>query len=150
MRIVIAIALALSCGACATVTRGTTEQIQITSEPAGAEVRTSLGHSCVSPCTIQVGRKDEFTVTVAKPGYRSQDIPVTTRVSGGGGVAFAGNVILGGVIGMGADVATGAALEHAPNPVSVDLVRVPASPPGRRTKPGRSGPPSAELAPPDS
>ena len=49
MRIVIAIALALSCGACATVTRGTTEQIQITSEPGrrradltGAFLRQSL------------------------------------------------------------------------------------------------------------
>jgi hypothetical protein len=38
-----AAALALTTAACATVTRGTTNQVQFISEPAGAEVKTSLG-----------------------------------------------------------------------------------------------------------
>ena len=69
------------CG-CATVTRGTTNQIQIFSEPSDADVRTSLNQSCRTPCTLQVTRKDEFTVTISKPGYITQDVPVRTQVAG--------------------------------------------------------------------
>ena len=50
-------------GGCASVTRGWSEQIQITSEPEGAEVRTSLSQACTTPCTLNVSRKDEFSVS---------------------------------------------------------------------------------------
>jgi hypothetical protein len=61
-----AAAIASLSASCATITRGTSEQIQIVSDPPGAEARTSMGFVCVTPCTLQVGRKDEFTVTVLK------------------------------------------------------------------------------------
>jgi hypothetical protein len=35
---------------------------------------------------------------------------------------MAGNVLAGGVIGIGVDAYTGAAFDHTPNPVSVSLV----------------------------
>jgi hypothetical protein len=115
------IALALSCGGCASVTRGWTDQMQITSNPTEAQARTSLGQTCTTPCTLQVNRKDEFTVVISKPGYHSAEIPVTTRVAGAGAVGFAGNVLLGGVVGMGVDAVSGATLEHYPNPVAATL-----------------------------
>ena len=55
-----------------------------------------------------------------------------TRVAGSGAAGFAGNVIIGGVVGMVADAATGATLEHYPNPVGVTLEAV------RKSKPARS------------
>ena len=113
---------ALMCAGCATVTRGTTSNVQFLSEPAGATVTTSLGHSCVTPCTLVIGRKEEFSATFALPGHEPQTIPVKTEVAGAGAAGFAGNVILGGVVGMAADAATGATLEHVPNPVSARLV----------------------------
>jgi hypothetical protein len=70
---------------------------------------------------LQVNRKDEFTVIFTKPGYHTVEIPVKTQVAGAGAAGFAGNIILGGVVGMAADAATGATLEHFPNPVSVTL-----------------------------
>ena len=103
--------------------------MQITSQPEGAEVRTSLSQQCVTPCTLTVQRKDEFSVTFAKPGYQPQTIQVTTRIAGGGAAGFAGNILLGGVIGMGVDAASGASLEHHPNPVIAVLQPVAA--PGR-------------------
>jgi hypothetical protein len=115
-------AIAALVGGCATVTRGTTDQIQITSEPAGARVTTSLAHSCVAPCTIQVSRKDEFTVSFEKEGFQRQDVPVKTQLAGNGAAGFAGNILLGGIVGMGVDAATGATLEHVPNPVKAVLV----------------------------
>jgi len=81
-----------------------------------------MGFVCTTPCTLQTNRKDEFTVTISKAGYHSAEVPVKSQVGGGGAVGFAGNVLLGGVVGMAADAATGATLDHFPNPVTVTLV----------------------------
>lgn len=117
-------ALALLVANCATVTRGTTNQVQIVSEPDQAEIRTSLGHTCTTPCTLEINRKSEFSVTYTKPGFEPAAVPVQTRVAGSGAAGFAGNIIVGGLVGMGVDAATGATLEHYPNPVSATLVPV--------------------------
>lgn len=111
-------------GGCATVTRGTTNQIQIESEPSGASVTTSLNHQCVAPCTLTVNRKDEFTVTFKMEGFKEQQIFVKTILSPDGIAGAAGNVLIGGVVGLGVDAATGSTLMHTPNPVKVVLERV--------------------------
>jgi len=153
MRWTAVVALAVACAGCASVTRGTTDQVQILSEPPGAEARTSMGQTCVTPCTLQFGRKDEFTVTASKPGYHTVEMPVTTRLAGGGAAGFAGNILIGGVVGMAVDAASGATLEHYPNPVVLDLV------PLRRGEKPRvikqepqppPPPPVAETGPPQS
>lgn len=115
------ILLSLPLAGCGTITRGTTDQIQIQSEPAEATAKTSLGHNCVTPCSVTVSKKDEFTVTIEKDGYKPQQVPVITSVGTGGGAAMAGNILLGGVVGAGADLATGAMYDHTPNPVFVTL-----------------------------
>ncbi|HUZ66925.1 MAG TPA: translation initiation factor 2 [Beijerinckiaceae bacterium] len=122
---VFAVSAALVLNGCATVTRGTTDQVQLLSTPAGARASTTLGQGCTTPCTIIVGRKDEFTVSFQKDGYVPQEIPVKTQVSGNGALGFAGNILAGGVVGMAADAATGATLDHVPNPVRADLVPAP-------------------------
>ena len=126
---------ALALAACSTVTRGTTNQLQIISEPTGASVRTSLNHSCNTPCTLTVNRKDEFAVTFNLPGYKEQIVEVKTRLAGAGVAGFAGNVIVGGVIGMGVDAVTGSTLEHYPSPIEVRLEKdTPPAPPPRRSR----------------
>ena len=90
-------------GGCASVTRGWSEQIQITSQPEGAEVRTSLSQACTTPCTLTVSRKDEFSVSYAKPGYHPQTVEVGTRLASAGAVGFAGNVLVGGIVGTGVE-----------------------------------------------
>ena len=61
------------------------------------------------------------TVTASREGYVPQSVFVDTKVSGKGAAGFAGNIVAGGVIGMGVDVATGATLDHTPNPVVIRL-----------------------------
>ena len=58
---------------------------------------------------------------VTKENCKPQQIRVTNRVSGSGGAAMAGNVLVGGIIGAGVDASTGAMLELVPNPVEVGL-----------------------------
>ena len=114
-------AIAGGLGGCATVTRGTTNQIQIDSEPSGALARTSLNHTCTTPCTIQVSRKDEFAITFSKPGFIDERVDVKTQIAGAGAAGFVGNVVVGGIVGMGVDAATGGTYEHVPNPVRAVL-----------------------------
>lgn len=145
LKFITPIAAALLCAGCGTITRGTTEQLQILSEPPGAEARTSLGHQCETPCTITISRKDEFNVSIEKDGFQRAQVPVITEVSGAGGAAFAGNILLGGVVGMGADAVTGAAYNHTPNPVFVTLKPLKAAEPepsARRTRIRRGRPTS--------
>jgi hypothetical protein len=83
---------------------------------------TTNGYQCQStPCSVKMPRRSEFGVTITKPGYKTVTANVTNKVSGGGGVAMAGNVLVGGIIGAGVDVGTGAMLDLTPNPLVVTL-----------------------------
>jgi hypothetical protein len=117
-----AVLCGMAVAGCATITRGTTDQVQINSNPPEAQVRTSMGFTCITPCTLQTSRKDEFSVVFTKPGYHTMEVPVRTQLAGAGAAGFAGNILLGGVVGMAADASTGATLEHFPNPVTVTMV----------------------------
>jgi hypothetical protein len=119
---------AMTVGGCATVTRGSTNKVQFVSEPAGALMTTSTGMNCVTPCTLEVPRKDGFIATFKLAGYETQTINVTTVVQGSGAAGVVGNVLVGGIVGVGVDVVTGAANDHSPNPVSVVFRRSAATP----------------------
>lgn len=126
MRVIIALGAAgVMLGGCATVVRGTTEQVTITAEPPHAAIRTSLGHHCpASPCVVTVDRKLAFDAYAEAPGYQPGSIAITTQMSGGGAAGMAGNVLVGGVIGIGVDAVTGATLDHVPNPAHIALAPV--------------------------
>src|SRR5689334_21682422 len=110
MRILVAGVACLFLSGCATVTRGTTNQVTFVSEPAGAEMQTSVGHRCTTPCTIEFSRKQEFVATFSKAGFKPEQVTVQTRVAGSGAAGFAGNLVVGGLVGMGVDAATGSTL----------------------------------------
>lgn len=115
--ILVAACLPLIAG-CATVTRGTTANVTFSSDPSGVEMRTSTGLNCVTPCDLTIPRKSEFTAVFTHEG-ETREVRVTTRVAGDGAAGLAGNILIGGIVGVGVDVATGATLEHVPNPVHV-------------------------------
>ena len=46
---------------------------------------------------------------------------VVSSISGGGGTAMPGNLLLGGIIGAGVDASNGAMNELSPNPLHVVL-----------------------------
>jgi hypothetical protein len=120
----ILLAAAVLVAGCASITRGHQNQVQITSNPPGATARTSMGHTCVTPCSLQFSRKDEFNVVFTLAGYETREVPVRTQLAGEGVAGFAGNVLIGGVVGMAVDAASGATNEHCPNPVAVTLRRL--------------------------
>ena len=144
MRIVGIVALCAVAGGCASVTRGTTENLTIVSTPSGAEATISgLDNptACVTPCTVVVKRNADISVSVAKEGYEPQVVQLTKEVPPAGAAGFAGNVLAGGLVGMGVDAVTGAATDHKPNPVEVTLEPVRPARPAPPRKPRPAAPP---------
>jgi uncharacterized protein YceK len=122
MKIFALAAAAVVLSGCATVTRGTNDTWTVNTTPAGAAVKTSNSYACDStPCTFKMPRKSEFDVTITKSGYKVWTGKVTHHVGGAGGAGMAGNVLVGGIIGAGVDVASGAMLDLVPNPLAVTL-----------------------------
>lgn len=107
---------------CATVTRGSNDVLEIRTTPAGAQVQTSNGFSCDStPCALRMPRRSEFVVKLTRRGCRPTEVNVTHRTADAGAAGVAGNVLAGGIIGLGVDAATGASQDLVPNPIDVTL-----------------------------
>lgn len=123
LKLVIAAAAAMSLCACATITRGTTQAFEVRTSPPGAEVQTSTGLWCKStPCVFpNVARNSNFVVTITKPGYKTIQTNITNENKGGGTANLAGNILVGGLIGIGVDASSGALQDLTPNPLEVAL-----------------------------
>lgn len=117
---VVVVASLLSSG-CATITRGTTQPWTVDSSPTGAVASLSNGERCETPCTLTLKRKHAFAVEVCKAGYRTVNTAVMSGISGAGATGMAGNVLVGGLIGIGIDAATGATKNLSPSPLMIEL-----------------------------
>lgn len=122
--IVLAVLAVLGAPGCATITRGTTDQLAVESDPPGAKISLSTGQEGITPVTFTLPRKDPLTVTLRKDGYQEVTVKVNPEIGGGGVAGLAGNALIGGVVGAVIDPATGAIYDLKPNPVSVKLVPV--------------------------
>ena len=108
---------------CASISRGTTETFSIQTMPTGVAATLSNGLACTTPCTLTVKRKGTFTVTLEKKGYETIMTSVVSSRDGAGTAGMAGNLLVGGIVGIGVDAATGAMNSHRPNPLVVTMVK---------------------------
>jgi hypothetical protein len=117
--------MAITLVGCATVVRGVHETFEIVSFPTGAHVQLSSGETCTTPCKLDLPRAVAFQARVSLPGYVTQVVPVASRNSVGGAIGFVGNGVVGGIVGAGVDAESGAMRSLSPNPLKVQLVRLP-------------------------
>jgi len=105
-----AIALASNLAACASVTSGTSQTLRLDTVPAGADCALTrmgmfVGRVNPTPGTVTVHReKDDITVTCTRDGYQTGTFINKAGFEG----ATLGNVILGGLVGIAIDAASGA------------------------------------------
>ncbi len=149
MKALLVAALIAPLGACATITRGSSEAFVVETEPSGASVQTSNGLSCnATPCTFpNVKRDSSFSVTVSKPGYETSTHNVTHQMAGAGGAGMAGNLLLGGIIGAAVDANSGATRELVPNPLRIVMSPIVAPAPPAPVVAIEAPPPDAVAAP---
>jgi hypothetical protein len=107
-----------------------TLQVQLDSQPQGADARTSLGPGCKTPCSVTITPPDTgFSVTYALNKFQPATIPVQ-------------------VIRTPGDLTTASTTTLDPNPVVAELQ--PAGPPPRKhgVKPKKPKPPKGTAAAP--
>jgi hypothetical protein len=121
LKVAVASAASFSLAGCATLVRGTKTSYEITSVPPDADVTLSSGERCVTPCKIKLRRSDAFTATVEKAGYTPAVASVRSKLSGGGSVAAAGNILAGGIIGGIVDGRNGSMNSFYPGKLNVAL-----------------------------
>lgn len=109
--VVMALSAVMVLSGCATIIRGTEQEVSVNTNPVGANVQFSNGQSCVSPCTIKTKRNQSLQISITKDGCHQQTATMMPTLAGGG-------VILGGIV----DYGTGAVYDLQPNPMTVSLV----------------------------
>ena len=114
-------ALGAAVSGCATIIEGTTQSVSVNTTPAqGAQCTliNSQGTWYVnSPGSVTVHKtKTDLDITCLKPGYGPGHLVAKSHFSG----TTAGNVIAGGVVGIGVDAASGANFYYD-NPIEVPL-----------------------------
>ncbi len=100
---------------CATIVKGTTQVVSIDTPGApGASCELSSSgigsRSVVTPATIELDKSQHnIAVTCRKPCYQDAVAMIPSYTEG----MAAGNIIAGGVLGLGVDAATGAMNKYA-------------------------------------
>jgi hypothetical protein len=113
-------AMAGSMQGCATVIKGSSQSIPVSSDPPAADILLDGKAVGRTPKTLALKRDNNYLITVQKTGFEQQSVPVVKQIGG----AVWGNVLAGGVIGWGVDAASGAQYNLLPASVSVKLVPI--------------------------
>ena len=124
LKVILVVTCGFAISGCATVTRGTKDYFEIESEPTGADVALSNGVTCVTPCGLELPRKHSFTATFTLEGYKPLTTEVVPKQAAAGTAGLAGNVLIGGLIGVVADSTSGAMKDLYPNPLVAKLAAV--------------------------
>jgi len=109
MKNITLIVLAIFLTGCATMVRGTEEQVSVNTTPPGADIQFSNGQSCISPCTIPAKRSDSLQVTAKKKGCQSQTATLLPKLGSA--------MLIGGLM----DYSSGAVYDLQPNPLYMTL-----------------------------
>jgi hypothetical protein len=108
-----------------------TIQVQLESNPPGADAHTSLGPGCKTPCSVSVSAPDAgFSVSYTLNKYQPATVPVQ-------------------VIKNPGDFANPATTTTDPNPVFAELQPMAPPPKAHRPRPKKPKPPKAAAAPAD-
>ena len=110
MRISLSLMCAVLLAGCATIVRGTEQNVNVDTVPSGAHVEFSNGQSCMSPCSISAKRSKALDVIVSMDGCAPQTAFVRPRMTA-----------VGGVLGGLPDLATGAVYDLEPSQLSFML-----------------------------
>lgn len=118
LTILLSMSIALSTTSCASIITGTKDKITFNTTPEGAKVFHKGVEKCTTPCTTEISRSlGKQTVTFAKEGFITNEVKLTKNFNA---VSLV-NILIGGVIGIGIDAATGSLTKYSPKAYTVEL-----------------------------
>lgn len=117
LQIIAVLAAATAVAGCASVTKGTSQNITINSSPSGASCTVEREGKMIAtiPATPQIIKvsksKNDLTLTCNLAGYKTAQYVIPSDVE----AMTAGNVIFGGLVGLAIDAGTGAMNKYDAN-----------------------------------
>lgn len=102
---------------CASIMHGTTQKVGISSSPTGASVSIDNKTYGSTPLFADLKRGSEHIVSIEMPGYEKSQLTITKSVSGW----VWGNIIFGGLIGLGVDAISGGLYNLSPEQLNTEL-----------------------------
>ncbi len=105
------------CSSCATIIHGSKQEVGISSTPSSATVIIDNREIGKTPLTYKLSRKDNHLVTLKLDGFMPYETNFTRKVDGW----IAGNIIFGGLIGLGIDAITGGMYKLSPDQIQTEL-----------------------------
>lgn len=102
---------------CATIVKGTTQGVPVSSDPSGADILVDGMLVGTTPTDIELKRKRDHLIVIEKKGYAPKSVAVVKNVGG----AVWGNILAGGLIGWGVDATSGAQNNLSPKTIHVKL-----------------------------
>lgn len=102
---------------CATILAGGPDMVVVNSNPQGATIILDGVPVGVTPATISFSRSCEGVVVLEKPGYQNTRLDVDKVVNGW----VFGNLIIGGLIGLGVDLATSNQGKYSTSPIFLSM-----------------------------
>jgi len=118
----LAVAGAFTTSGCATVLNGPNVDYVTETTPSGAQARFTSGQECVTPCAVDLRRKNDQRLDLYAEGYKPTYVLIQSRL---GGAVF-GNAIAGrgAVVGATVDGINGSSNWLYPRPLFVQLARI--------------------------
>ncbi len=114
--LVICMRMAVSC---ATIIHGSTQDIDVRSNPDEAEVWVDGARLGKTPTRLTLKRKTSYMIKIVKEGYKDTEIKIDNSSS----AWLIGNIIFGGIIGCGVDLISGGAYDLKPESLDINLVK---------------------------
>lgn len=111
--------------ACATIVRGSSQDVRITSDPPNARILVNNQDRGETPTTLTLDTSNNYQITFEREGYSSETVNVTQNFTVGWPIF--GNLFSWGLIGIVVDVANGAAYKLTPEQVDTALEETTAS-----------------------
>jgi hypothetical protein len=102
---------------CATFVSGSHQDVHVTSDPPGVQVRADNGVTIDTPGDINLVRNKPHTLVATYENAEAQERELRSDLNGW----FLGNILLGGLIGMGVDLVSGAYATLSPETVHFDF-----------------------------
>jgi hypothetical protein len=103
---------------CATIVSGTTKEITVTSNPAGARVTVDGGSTQImTPGKIILKRDTKHILTFAMDGCEPQTVVVEKKLNGW----VFGNLLFGGIFGIVIDIVSGSVNDLKPDTAHVNF-----------------------------
>ena len=102
---------------CATIIHGSKQNVVIVSEPRIANIQIDGIDAGRTPLVVKLSRRNKHFVKIDLDGYTPYEITLHRNISGW----FFGNILLGGIVGIAVDAATGAIYNLSPKDIYGDL-----------------------------